>query len=641
MQPPLERQMKLSFYVADTIGGNTFPIPFISDWINGEYIDIIDGSVKQNETYHRTDFIEINPYLGPIEFTNIDVSQYYDVKYNAWYDENKVFIGSFSIWANHTIAIQPPLNAKYMRLSFNKTTKNTIRASYYSPFSSLIGLLKNPLIRENFDSSHFRTGYYKENAIINYTDTTRITTNSPIKVNKGDTVQIHIDNYNEFNYSFRRFSNLPGTGEQTMIDGSIMWNSFSGPDIGIFIVNDGYFVLNLRRPDNSELLPSDCTVVVSAPPQAVNSEIVDYTPDHLRWDGSDYFRAKFSLHMTYTGSGTYEIHYSRNAIISPLHFSFDICVIASDGYKFALQFFDGYETGESHALYSTGWTRRFVIPKNSYFGMIVGNSDDTTTDNTTQNNLTFEGYVTANDIYNRLASKQNKLHIGENYAVGSDMTKRAVNIERIGKLQYGQSFCKYNGKYYSTNGSNIAEQDASFNVLRDVSLNLGHGNSLQLGSNGIAYAWGWDDNKIRAVDLNTLSITQTIQLPTSGYTTGVIDPVRELVYIFQRDSYPSTEEAYNFIVFNLGTSSVINRKKTISFGALQACDLYNDKIIALNGLGNADCPNGYRTYSVDGNVLSEYKLGEFSNQEPEGIFVDRDTLDVFISFVDNQIYRLS
>ena len=126
------------------------------------------------------------------------------------------------------------------------------------------------------------------------------------------------------------------------------------------------------------------------------------------------------------------------------------------------------------------------------------------------------------------------------YMYGTTFIKQPVRVKELGTLTYLQSFCVYNGKYYSTEGTHISEQDADFSALRNVALALGHGNSLQLGHNGKAYVSGWDDQKVYVVDLATLTITQTITLPTTGYTTCAVDDVRGYMYIFQRDSTPNT-----------------------------------------------------------------------------------------------------
>ena len=74
--------------------------------------------------------------------------------------------------------------------------------------------------------------------------------------------------------------------------------------------------------------------------------------------------------------------------------------------------------------------------------------------------------------------------------------------------------------------------------------------------------------------------------------------------------------------------------------AVQGMDFYDDKIYVLNGLGTSVAPNGYRVFDTDGNLLYEYVFGSMSEEEPEGIFVDRETRDIYISFFSGYIYKL-
>lgn len=121
-----------------------------------------------------------------------------------------------------------------------------------------------------------------------------------------------------------------------------------------------------------------------------------------------------------------------------------------------------------------------------------------------------------------------------NYMVSSDFMKRNLDVNYLGTLSSYQSFCVYDGYYYSTDGDNIYKQDDSFDLVDSNAIDLGHGNSLQLGSNGVAYASGWDDNKIYVVDLETLSVINAITLPTTGYTTSAVDDVNGIAYIPKR-----------------------------------------------------------------------------------------------------------
>lgn len=216
-----------------------------------------------------------------------------------------------------------------------------------------------------------------------------------------------------------------------------------------------------------------------------------------------------------------------------------------------------------------------------------------------------------------------------------------ATVTQIGTLKYHQAFCMYEGKYYSTDGSNIAEQDASFNVLRDVAINVGHGNSLQLGNNGVAYASGWDDDTVYIVDLATLTVTGTIALPVTGYTTCAVDDVAKLAYIWQRATRPNTESVYNFIVYDYENGAILRTSTTsVAFGAMQAVDFKGDFVLVLNGLGTAELPNGYRFYDKQGNIVGELLIPSKSAEEPEGVFVDRATGEILMSFVNKNVYKV-
>jgi len=231
--------------------------------------------------------------------------------------------------------------------------------------------------------------------------------------------------------------------------------------------------------------------------------------------------------------------------------------------------------------------------------------------------------------------------VPDGYVVGADLLKASTHSEKIGTITQLQSFCVYGGYYYSTDGSNLTKQDSNFNVISTVSVSLGHGNSLQLGSNGKAYSSGWNDNKVYIVDLATMTVDGSITLPTSGYTTAVIDDKKGLAYIFQRDTYPTTEAQYNFIVYDYVNQHTIKTTKTAPFAALQSCDLYNDRIMVVNGGGTSAMPNGYRVYDTSGNVLADYILPTFSALEPEGVCVDRETGVLMVSFNTKDLYTIS
>jgi DNA-binding beta-propeller fold protein YncE len=157
-----------------------------------------------------------------------------------------------------------------------------------------------------------------------------------------------------------------------------------------------------------------------------------------------------------------------------------------------------------------------------------------------------------------------------------------------------------------------------------------------------AYVSGWEDNKVYVVNLDTLTIAQTINLPTTGYTTAAVDDVNQIAYIFQRDSYPSTEDHYNLIAYDYAKDEILStRVLERPFAAMQGCDYLEGKIIVLNGLGTAVGPNYYLVYNTSGDIIQELVLGAFATQEPEGVFVDRKTKDIYMNmYASKKLYRI-
>lgn len=396
------------------------------------------------------------------------------------------------------------------------------------------------------------------------------------------------------------------------------------------------------------------TVSASAGTMTITSVfyVKDYVAEKFTWETiSKYMRSKFVTHMTHSGIGTYIANDTRNAIIHPLHFDFDIDISLSvSGMRFAVQLFDGYETGRDHLLSASAWINSgstYTVPSGAYFCMIVGYQNDAGTDDTTQNALEFNGVVNIYDVYDKLMPVFDdylSLNNSKNYLIGSSFAKTPVSITRLGQVKYLQSFCKYNGYYYSTDGSNISKQDADFTEISTTAISVGHGNSFQLGSGGLAYISGWDDQNLYVIDLDTITLDSVITLPTTGYTTCAVDEARNLIYIFQRDSYPSTEDYYNFIVYNYDTDQVVStRKISFPFAAMQACDFCEDRIVMQYGLGTSAAPAGCKVFDLSGNVIGEYFFPDFSGvkgYEPEGVFVDRSTKDLYLGLNGRAVYKV-
>jgi hypothetical protein len=568
-------------------------------WIEGEYIDQEDGSVKPSSTYHRTDFMELYPNNSKLKLTAINAGDWFRY-YNAWYDSEHNFISYFS-YGEETVILEPPYNAKYYRLSCHNTVTLTAELINHS-----INEMINDLAITNGLSFPKWTKY-----IYYWNEGRRI--ESPNRLGFAQTItaktDIKVTVESGYMYALFKFSSEAITPTVESEISNTGWISTDS-----YIEKGDIFIINLRKVDSSALLTLNdgAAITLLAIPNIIEEET-----SPLTWTNSIY----------YWNEGSRSYNTNRIGLAHTITATSDMRVTVESGYMYALFKFSSEAitpTVESE-ISNTGWvTNDSLIEKGDIFIINLRKVDSS-------------ALITPNDGAAITLLDIPKVN---NYVIGSDLIKRSVNPLIVGRITYEQSFCKYNNKYYSTSGSKIAEQDKDFKVLRDVSINLAHGNALQLGSDGKAYASGWENNKVYVVDLDTLEVINTIDLPTTGYTTCAVDDINKIVYIFQRDTYPVDEERYNFIAFDYEHEQELYRNITPKFAAMQACDLYNSSIIVINGLGTIDAPNYYRVYNLRGEVIAEYKLPIFANTEPEGVCVDRDTNKLYISTVSKELYEI-
>ena len=343
----------------------------------------------------------------------------------------------------------------------------------------------------------------------------------------------------------------------------------------------------------------------------------------------------FSNYIYYSSDGTIGTVTNRIGIIQQIQLTQDMEISVDSGYKYSPVFFSQY-TGVPDHDYQTeaiSWTTSpMTLEKGSIITFNMAKTDDTT--------------INPSDgihIHLRYKYPDSEPEVLTNYSFDVVNNKHKLSLTKVGDISGKQSFCKYNNNYYITDGSHIYVYDSTFTLTSTVDINLGHGNSMQLGHNGKCYVSGWNDNKIYVVDLSTISITNTINLPTTGYTTGVVDDINNIAYILQRDTNPSnTKEHYNLITYDITNDTILSTKKTPnSFGALQGCDLIDGKILATYGLGGSnDIDNGYVMYDLNGSIIGEYVFGSKTSDEPEGVFVDRDTKELYIMWYNN-LYKIS
>lgn len=240
------------------------------------------------------------------------------------------------------------------------------------------------------------------------------------------------------------------------------------------------------------------------------------------------------------------------------------------------------------------------------------------------------------DVYGYLSNK------GYSIADSSNLN-RYVNLDVSAKrITNIQAFTIWNGKVYSVAQGTITEQDLNtMDVLRTASIEIGHGNNLQLATSGRkAYASGWDDNKLYSVSLDTLSVIQTFTLPVTGYTTCVVDDDNAVCYILQRNTTPDTDDMYTLYRWDMVSNNATLVKNIGMFSALQAMDFFEGKIIFNHGLGTEASPNMMRMINTAGDTILKTRL-PFLPGEVEGVYIDRDNFNsITVSDTGGKLYKM-
>ena len=303
-------------------------------------------------------------------------------------------------------------------------------------------------------------------------------------------------------------------------------------------------------------------------------------------------------------------------------FDYDLIIKAVPDYKFKIFIasLSDFACKANAYFIDAEWNSECVVPSSSSFIITIARNDDSIIEY-------YDDYL--------------QFDFNFDYYMDSELNVYKIKQNRLGYLKYHQSFCVYNDCYYSTDGRHIAIQDSHFNVIRNVDLHLGHGNSFQLGNSHYAYVSGWCDNKVYVVDLETLELTNTICLPTSCYTTVAVDEENGLFYIFQRETEPSTYSFYNLIVFDYINCVIKSTKKTNLYLYAQQSTIFVNKSIYLSaGLGGLHYNglNYFMELDCELNVASSIVINSLKNLEPEGIFYDGNSL--LVSFIDCGVYSI-
>ena len=228
------------------------------------------------------------------------------------------------------------------------------------------------------------------------------------------------------------------------------------------------------------------------------------------------------------------------------------------------------------------------------------------------------------------------------YSFSGDMIKHDIYADRLqGSLLCKQAFCIYNGKYYSVEEGKLGIQNADFSTVEEVSVNIGHGNNIQLGSSNLAYVNG-TDYKVYVLNLDTKTVVDTISLPFSdGHATAVIDDINNIAYMLHSPTNGSGGGAkFTFYAYDLTNNETLYvRKYGFTVPLYQAVDFYDGKIIMIAG-DNTNTNNRVYVFDLNATVIGEIVLNIFAEDEPEGVFFDRDTCELLVSGYSKRIFRL-
>ena len=68
---------------------------------------------------------------------------------------------------------------------------------------------------------------------------------------------------------------------------------------------------------------------------------------------------------------------------------------------------------------------------------------------------------------------------------------------------------------------------------------------------------------------------------------------------------------------------------------------YNGNILVINGLGNSSAPNKLKAYDINCAVVGEYVFYDYQGTEPEGIFYDRKSGAILVSYLNGDIIEIT
>lgn len=356
--------------------------------------------------------------------------------------------------------------------------------------------------------------------------------------------------------------------------------------------------------------------------------------ENLTWDISDNIKSLFRTHVTHSGNGTYGPSNTRNAMTIVQHFNNAVTITIAEGIKAAYQRFDGYQIGTDHYISGSQWfTGKMTIPAGYYWCIIVANTDESYTDETTQNGLSFSTIFSANDTEYLTRDESYYYYTGEKINVN----KHGFNADTFMTISYPSSSTLNDsdciGDYIisaiNPDGLRIYSLSTK-ELLHEISVDVNHANVLQISNQFydnsdniplIYCGWNGSVNVIRIDNQWNATVVKKIVFDEQyGYmTSAVFDFNRDTAYVFGyglNDHTSHSGENYVILtVANIGnltdegegnySPEVVSRKNIPWFGTMQGAKYFDNKIIfATAGTSSPHNPKiiGLNT---DGNIVTE------------------------------------
>lgn len=464
-------------------------------------------------------------------------------------------------------------------------------------------------------------GAYKNTDGIYQYRTDYLCTPSKIPVSSGNTVEVKINIYFVLQFIYVQWydsnSNFIGHSDKAQATQA----TFTAPE------NAAYFNISITKQYAVDMVISDYSDTTIYANLVSGGIFADCSA--LVNNSDLLFLTNWANRIYYFGQGNFAASSSRIGLQATFKTQHRYRITAKDGYNITAGAFTDATPSVSTEAGHTAWVTECILEKDTYYILNCRKTDDT---NLVPNEYGVNPYITIEKLDDNDFT---------NFAI-TGFAKTGVTVLQVGILPNGfQAFCKYNGDIYSVQEGNIYHINGeTFALLNSAEISVGHANSMQLGSGNIAYISGWNDQKVYAVNLDTLTVSAEYTLPVGDTTTVAVDDINELMYIFHKAD-PNTVGYYDFIVYNYDTEQIVSSKKiTVPFAAMQACQFVDGLIFAANGLATTSVPNGYRVYNTNGDVVQSYVLPAITS-EPEGVFYDKDTNKLLISDLGKRVFQIT